>query len=115
MLVGKLLQSHLCKGKPVSILKLILYPALGVVDNLWRQLVDPALQCGDGAITSETVEESRGMEGGGDLAAIKSIFGIPCEDWLDLVQGRLTWVTAELGPGRHKQNQTLNPLLKGFS
>ena len=95
MLVGKLLQSHLssCFSKPCSILNLKLHPALGVVDNLWRQLVDPAFQCGDGAIKSETVEKSRGMEGGGELEAIKSTSASPCEDWLDLVQGRLTWVT----------------------
>ena len=75
-----MLQSHLCRGKPSTILILLLYPALGVVDNLWRQLVDPALQCGDGAIIGETVEESRGMEGVGELEAGISISGIPCED-----------------------------------
>ena len=38
----QLLPSHLCKG-PTSILP----PALGVVEDLWRQLVDPPLQSGD--------------------------------------------------------------------
>ena len=93
MLVGKLLQSHLCKGRPCSILILIFPPALGVVDNLWRQLVDPPFQCRDGAIIGETVEKNRGMEGVGELAAGKRFSASPCEDWLDLVQGRLTWVT----------------------
>ena len=32
------------------------------------------------------------MEGGGDLGVGIIISGIPCEDWLDLVQGRITWL-----------------------
>ena len=38
------------------------------------------------------MEESGGVVGGGDLEASFKTSGSPCEDWLDLVQRRLTWL-----------------------
>ena len=88
-------QSHLGVGVlniSNSILPLSLLPALGVVQDLRRQLIDPPLKCGDRAVKSKLVEESGGVEGGGALAAIYSASAGSCEHWLDLVQRRLAWL-----------------------
>ena len=84
--------SHLCQGELFSILQLNLLPALGVVQDLWRQLIDPRLKCGDTAVNSELVEESGGVEGGGVLDASYSANAASCEHWLDLVQRRHAWL-----------------------
>ena len=85
-------QSHLGVGELISILPLSLPPALGVVQDLRRQLIDPPLKCGDTAVTSKLVEESGGVDGGGELAAGCSTSAGPCEHWLDLVKRRLAWL-----------------------
>ena len=84
-------QSHLGVGELSSILQLILPPALGVVQDLRRQLIDPPLKCGDVAVISKLVEEGGGVEGGGVFEAIY-ISARSCEHWLDLVQRRLAWL-----------------------
>ena len=85
-------QSHLGVGGLSSILPLPLHQALGVVQDLRRQLIDPPLKCGDTAVTSKLVEEGGGVEGGRDLAASCSTSARSCEHWLDLVQRRLAWL-----------------------
>ena len=83
--------SHLGVGEFFSISQLSLLPALGVVQDLRRQLIDPPLKCGDTAVIGKLVEESGGVEGGGALEA-KYVSVSSCEHWLDLVQRRLAWL-----------------------
>ena len=78
--------SHLGEGGTCSILPLSLLPALGVVQDLRRQLIDPPLKCGDTAVKSKLVEEG-GRVVGGVVREARS-----CEHWLDLVQRRLAWL-----------------------
>ena len=75
-------QSHLGVGGPSSILPLHLLPALGVVQDLRRQLINPPLKCGDRAVNSKLVEEGAGVVGEAGS----------CEHWLDLVQRSLAWL-----------------------
>ena len=90
--------SHLCQEDLCSILQLDLLPALGVVQDLRRQLIDPPLKCGDRAFMSELVEKSGRVVGGHELAAKYDIRARSCEHWLDLVQRRLAWlVTFTIG------------------
>ena len=84
--------SHLCQEDLCSILQLDLLPALGVVQDLRRQLIDPPLKCGDRAFMSELVEKSGRVVGGHELAAKYDIRARSCEHWLDLVQRRLAWL-----------------------
>ena len=69
-------QSHLGVGGLIYILPPKLLPAVGVVQDLRRQLINPPLKCGDVAVNSKLVEEGAGVVGEAGS----------CEHWLDLVQ-----------------------------